>query len=266
MKNLANHSLLYDKDCPMCNAYSSAFIKCGMLGKEGRENFSEMSENNKMIIDYDRAKNEIALINHQNNEVAYGLDSLLLIIGNSFPFLEKVGRLQPVYWFFTKLYSLISYNRKVIVPSSKIIDEKSCVPSFNLKYRVLYLIFATLLSSFIFGTFLSQTFSGNLLTEKVFLLMMALIFWQTLFTKGFSKKKYFEYIGNFMTVILISALITIPVLYLNFTIESTYYFAALILLFIIFENFRRSRILRFGYKSTISLVLFQLLIIVFIAV
>ena len=50
MKTLENHTLLYDKDCPMCEVYSSTFIKCGMLEKDGRENFSQMSAKNEMII------------------------------------------------------------------------------------------------------------------------------------------------------------------------------------------------------------------------
>ena len=123
MKTLENHTLLYDKDCPMCEVYSSTFIKCGMLEKDGRENFSQMSEKNEILIDYNRAKNEIALINQNSREVSYGLDSLLVIIGNSFPTLEKIGRIKPIYWFFKKFYSFISYNRKVIVPSSELVTE-----------------------------------------------------------------------------------------------------------------------------------------------
>lgn len=256
MKNLTNQSLLYDKDCPMCNVYSSAFIKSGMLGKDGRENFSEMSEKNKLIIDYERAKNEIALVNHNNNTVAYGLDSLLLIIGNSFPLMEKIGRLTPVYWFFKKLYSFVSYNRKVIVPSSKIITEKSCVPTFNLKYRVCYLVFATLVSSLLIGKFLSQNFSANLITEKVFLFIAALICWQTVFTASLTKEKYFEYIGNLATVILIAALFIIPVLFLNFSIGTIYYFGTFLIFFIFFEHLRRSKLLKTGCLPNISLLLF----------
>ena len=82
MKTLQNHTLIYDKDCPMCTLYSGAFIKCGMLENDGRENFSEMSAKNELIIDYERAKNEIALINQNSGEVRYGLDSLLVIIGH----------------------------------------------------------------------------------------------------------------------------------------------------------------------------------------
>ena len=114
MKTLQNHTLIYDNECPMCNIYSKGFIKSGMLDESGREAFTELSFKNKNLIDFNRAKNEIALVDHSKNKVIYGLDSLLLIIGNSFPTLEKIARIQPLYWFFKKLYSFVSYNRKQI--------------------------------------------------------------------------------------------------------------------------------------------------------
>jgi len=36
MKTLANHIILYDEECPMCFAYTKAFIKLDMLPKNGR--------------------------------------------------------------------------------------------------------------------------------------------------------------------------------------------------------------------------------------
>ena len=256
MKNLKNHTLFYDKDCPMCSVYSSAFIRCGMLEKNGRENFSNMSEDNVLIIDYERAKNEIALISHNNNEVAYGLDSLLLIIGHSLPLLEKVGRLKPIYWFFKKMYSLVSYNRKVIVPSGKIVTEKSCVPTFNLKYRIFYLLFTVLLSSFIFNDFLQQFISGDLIFEKTVLMVVALLFWQSLSVRKLAKEKFFDYLGNLVTVILIASLFTISVLFFKITILLAYFFSTFLLFFIFFEHLRRSKLLKAGFLPSIFLILF----------
>ncbi len=92
MKTLNNHTLIYDNECPMCNLYSKGFTQYGMLAEKGREAFTEISVGNKNLIDFDRAKNEIALIDHDHNKVVYGLDSLLLIIGNSFPTLAKIAR------------------------------------------------------------------------------------------------------------------------------------------------------------------------------
>ncbi len=108
---------------------------------------------NKTLVDFDRAKNEIALVDHNRNKVVYGLDSLLLIIGNSFPLLEKIARIQTLYWFFKRLYSFVSYNRKQIIPSAKNKTEQSCVPDFNLKYRIAYIAFTVIFSAYILSVF-----------------------------------------------------------------------------------------------------------------
>ena len=62
MKTLQNHILIYDNDCPMCNIYSKGFIKIGMLDENGREAFSEISQETKNIIDFHRSKNEMKLV------------------------------------------------------------------------------------------------------------------------------------------------------------------------------------------------------------
>jgi len=239
MKTLQNHTLLYDKDCPMCNLYSKAFINCGMLDKEGRENFSEMSAQNELIIDYNRAKNEIALINHDKNEVAYGLDSLLVIIGNSFPTLEKIGRLKPVYWFFKKLYSLVTYNRKIIVPSGKLITEKSCVPSFNLKYRLFYIFVALLFSSVIFSHYFSRILpiKGNF--EFLLVAFLITLSFEIIILGFFSKRKLFDYLGNFATVILSGALFLLPLLLFKLDATFCFYYLMVNLIFMSVELFRR---------------------------
>ena len=244
MKTLQNHTLIYDKDCPMCTLYSGAFIKCGMLENDGRENFSEMSAKNELIIDYERAKNEIALINQNSGEVRYGLDSLLVIIGNSFPSLEKIGRLKPLYWFFKKCYSFISYNRKVIVPSSELMTEKSCVPSFNLKYRLLYIFFALSFSTIVFKSFflkispLDRNF--QIIEYGIALLFIGQIICQLFILKN----NFLNHFGNVMTVFLAGSLLLLPFLFLDINQDiSLLYFLFLNVIMVIELN-RRYLILK----------------------
>ena len=244
MNTLENHTLLYDKDCPMCEVYSSTFIKCGMLEKDGRENFSQMSEKNEILIDYNRAKNEIALINQNSREVSYGLDSLLVIIGNSFPTLEKIGRVKPIYWFFKKFYSFISYNRKVIVPSSELVTEKSCVPSFNLKYRLFYIFFSLAFSTLIFKNFLLEisTLNPNFqIAFYGFTILLAVQIAAHLLTLN---KKYLDYFGNLMTVLLASSLLTLSFISLKVGPEFSLYFMFFLVLFMSIELHRRYLILK----------------------
>lgn len=263
MKTLKNHTLIYDNECPMCNIYSKGFIKSGMLDESGREAFTELSFKNRNLIDFNWAKNEIALVDHDKNKVIYGLDSLLLIIGSSFPTLEKIARIKPLYWFFKKLYSFVSYNRKQIIPSKKDHTEEACVPDFNLKYRMAYITFVVIFSAFIlslFSTKLGLGLSQNFWRELA--ICVGQIVWQTIFLKTYLKDKIWNYLGNMMTVSLIGTLFLIPVLFLNLdSVFSMIYFG--IVVFIMFlEHLRRCRILQFNFMPTLSWVIYRVLILI----
>lgn len=258
MKTLKNHTLIYDNECPMCNLYSRGFTKSGMLDENGREAFTEISLRNKDLIDVHRAKNEIALVDHNSNEVIYGLDSLLLIIGNSFPRLEKIARLQPLYWFFKKLYSFVSYNRKQIIPSAENGAEDACVPDFNLKYRLLYIAFVAVFSAWILSVFsgkLGVNLDRNFLRE--FAVCLGQIFWQAVFLIIYLKDKTWDYLGNMMTVSLIGTLLLIPALWTDF--ESVFYMIYFgIVVFIMFlEHLKRCKMLKLNYIPTVSWILFR---------
>jgi hypothetical protein len=234
-------------------------MKAGMLDENGREAFTELSLKNKNLIDFNRAKNEIALVDHNKNEVIYGLDSLLLIIGNSFPLLEKIARIQPLYWFFKKLYSFVSYNRKQIIPSKKDDTDQSCVPDFNLKYRITYITFVVFFSSYILSLFtakLSLNAGHHFLRE--FIVCLGQIVWQTIFLKAYLKEKFWNYLGNMMTVSLIGTLLLIPALFLNLSsIFSLIYFGIIVLIMFL-EHVRRCKMLKLNYLPTISWTLFRM--------
>lgn len=262
MKTLKNHTLIFDNECPMCNIYSQGFIKAGMLDAGGREAFTELSFKNKNLINFNRAKNEIALIDHEKNQVIYGLDSLLLIIGNSFPALEKVARILPLYWFFKKLYSFVSYNRKQIIPSKKDHTEEACVPDFNVKYRLAYISFVIVFSAFVLSNFSVKLGLGlHPNFGREFIICIGQIVWQTLFLKSYLKDKTWDYLGNMMTVSLIGTLLLIPALLINLNpISSIFYFG--IVVFIMFlEHIRRCRILRLNLLPTISWMIFRMTVL-----
>ena len=263
MKTLNNHTFIYDNQCPMCNIYSKGFIKAGMLDENGREAFTELSVKNKSLIDFNRAKNEIALVDHAKNKVIYGLDSLLLIIGNSFPILEKIARIKPFYWFFKKLYSFVSYNRKQINPSAKDEIETACIPDFNLKYRLIFIAFVVLSSSYIlsiFSTKLGLGLSQNFMRE--FAICLGQILWQTVFLKFYLKEKFWDYLGNMMTVSLIGTLLLLPSLFLNLNPISSIFYFGIVVLIMFLEHIRRCKILELNFFPTISWMIFRMIVLV----
>jgi hypothetical protein len=234
-----------------------------MLDENGREAFTELTLKNKNLIDFKHAKNEIALVDHNKNEVIYGLDSLLLIIGNSFPFFGKIARIQPLYWFFKKLYSFVSYNRKQIIPSKKDDTEQSCIPDFNLKYRITYMTFVVIFSAYILSLFtmkLGLNFGHNFSRELT--ICLGQIIWQTVFLKSYLKEKTWNYLGNMMTVSLIGTLLLIPALFTGFNLVFYIIYFGIVIFIMFFEHIRRCKILKIGYLPSISWVMYRILIVI----
>ncbi len=110
MKTLENHTLIYDAECPLCNAYTQGFIKYKMLDINGRTAFQQFDFDNNTEIDKTKAANKIVLFNSETNEITYGLPSLIKIIGLSFrsafiSFVCSAKFLPKQYIVFTSLVS-----------------------------------------------------------------------------------------------------------------------------------------------------------------
>ncbi len=263
MKTLANQTLIYDEDCPLCRAYSGAFVKVGMLDANGKMPYSELTACE--FIDHKRAANEIALVDHANKTALYGIDSLLEVIGASFPIVKKIGRLAPIHFGLTKLYKFISYNRKVIMPNPKSAENQvQCLPDFNVKYRVIYVVLAILATAFTlhaFADLLPDFAQTNFATE------LALAFGQVVFQVIFLARKDFktilEYSGNLLTVSLFGCLLLIPMLILSqfVTIGEfvavNYFGLTAALMFL--EHFRRIELLKLPKLLCFTWILYRVL-------
>ncbi len=142
-----NKAMIYDDHCPLCRCYTGAFVKTGLLRKENRIAFSEL-DTAAVTIDWDRARHEIPLVDMDTRQVAYGIDALVTVLQQKFPFIGYFIKIKPVDWFFRKLYKLVSYNRRIIVAGS---ENGSCGfdcrPDFNLTYRVLLVSVLLVMSS-----------------------------------------------------------------------------------------------------------------------
>lgn len=270
MKTLQNQTLLYDEECPMCNLYTTGFIKAGMMDENGRKPFEAITEDEQQFIDINRASNEIALVNHQNKTVIYGIDSLLTIIGHSFPWIKKLGTTQPIYFLLKKLYKFISYNRKVIIPNRKKENNAlQCVPDFNFTYRYLYLVFATVI------TVLTLYKCASILTilpkasmTREIALATGQIAFQLLFLTRNDYKTNLNYIGNLLTVSLMGALILLPMIIVNeFIIIPQWiilgWFGMTVALMVL-EHYRRVKILQLPHYLTATWIAYRVLALLII--
>ncbi|MDG2433926.1 DCC1-like thiol-disulfide oxidoreductase family protein [Flavobacterium sp.] len=270
MKTLPNHTLLYDEDCPMCNMYTTGFIKTNMLDNQGRKPFVNITTEEENYIDIHRAKNEIALVDTQNKRVYYGIESLLKVIGNSFPWMEKIGNWKPINYFLKKLYKFISYNRKVIVPSKpKVGDQINCIPDFNTKYRLFYIAFATFFTALVLFQYAELiVFLPKATFVREILFAIGQIGFQAHFIRKIDKQKQWNYIGNFVTVSIIGSLLLLPILFLNSYYNLNEYFIlawfGLTVNFMIYEHYRRINLLELPKYLTLTWILYRILALVII--
>lgn len=270
MKTLENQTLLYDEDCPLCNLYTTGFVKSGMLDENGRKSYCQLSAEEQNFVDLKRAPNEIALVDNKTQTVIYGIDSLIKVVGFSFPLIEKIATVKPIHFILKKMYSFVSYNRKVIIPGNVKEENKlQCTPDFNYKYRFLFIGFALTLTSFIlFGySNLIPSLPKSNITREIVLAFGQIVF-QSLFLLRFNKQTILNYAGNLMTVSLMGSLILSPVLILSKLInlpETIILGWFGITVFIMFlEHFRRVKVLKLPFYLSFTWILYRILALLLI--
>ncbi len=203
-------AIIYDDTCPMCQWYTQSFVENGFLTKEGRISFSELNDTNACQIDFDKGKHEIPLIDLDGGKTIYGLDSLVYLLSQRFPWIGQLMKNRWIYNFFKQIYQIVSYNRRVIAPSEKRIIKYDCSPDFNLKFRLIYIGLAFLISSIIgWKTYADFQFVPNL--EIIFPVVIIALMSMALFFQG---ETIVEYFGQIVTVFFIGSLIVLPVLVL----------------------------------------------------
>lgn len=266
MRTLNKHIIIYDDECPMCDLYTRAFVRSKMLEKGARVAFSAMDSSIEQGLDSDRSRNEIALIDVTTGKVSYGIDSLFAVIGHSFPVFKPLFAFVPFRWMIRKVYSFVSYNRKVIVPGKALKAAKACVPDFNLKYRVAYLLLAWMVVAVTVhayaallvpivppGTFVRELILGG---AQIPFQMLALSF--------LDKQKLVTYLGNMMTVAVMGALALLPMLTLahfGVMFSPLIYTAYLLVLvgLMVMEHTRRVKLLGITALATVSWIIYRVL-------
>lgn len=270
MKTLNNHTVIYDSECPMCDLYTGAFVKTKMLDRGGRLPYSDTEQGQFQTIDFDRARNEIALVNKENGEVVYGVESLTKIIGNRYPILQPLFRLRSFQWAIKKLYSFISYNRKVIIPSVANRSANACVPDFNLRYRIAFVTFTWIVTSFILNAYTHRLFPliPRSSFYREFMICGGQIIFQGIVVSSINRNKLLEYLGNMMTISFAGALLLLPAIVLSKAVTLPVLFFAIWFMMVVglmfLEHLRRVKILEINWVVSISWVAYRLLVLSYI--
>jgi hypothetical protein len=265
MKTLKEHVIIYDDECPMCDLYTRAFVKMKMLEENGREPYSWITTPHKQILDKERARNEIALINTTNGSVTYGVESLFTILGYRFPWLRPIMFFPLVNSVMQKIYAFISYNRRVIIPANKFESKNSCTPDFHRGYRWAYIIFAWFVTSLILTVYAPLLPIPQGGPYREFIVCGGQIVFQAFVILLIKKEKTLHYIGNMMTISLAGSILLLPSILLTKVIAYEYFslgwfFIVVGLMFL--EHHRRTRILDIHWTMSATWVLYRAIIVV----
>lgn len=209
MKTLFNHTLVYDKDCPLCEWYTRMFLKYNLLDEEGRLDYGAVVSQNLFEFDALKAKNKIALVNRENGEVTYGIDSMLKVLGHRFALVRILGNFSPIYWLLTQLYNLITYNRKVVI-ASDCNKLGSCVPSRNVFWRIFFIVFCGFITTWIVDSYffsrLNEYYIGTRIITDAIIFIAQLIF-QYLMCLILKERNVYDYLGQVAFVSFLGALL-----------------------------------------------------------
>lgn len=268
MATLSDHLILYDAECPMCRLYTKAFVKSGMLDAEGRAPYQQQEALQSCPrVNLQRAVNEIALVNKKTGEVTYGVQSLMTILGNSWPALKPLFAFNPFVTAMKKLYAFISYNRRVIIPAPAGSHSFTVQPAFRKDYRIFFLIFTWCLTACILATFTSLL--NGIVPPSGFYREWAVcggqIVFQSFIVGRFYPNKLWDYLGNMMTVSMAGALLLLPALLLSRWIpDNPSFYTAWFLVVVglmFYEHIRRVKLLGMNWLPTISWVLYRIIIL-----
>jgi hypothetical protein len=270
MKTLNDHTILYDKECPICDFYTSAFINTGMLDQNGRVAFTDADALIKRYhVNRETACDRIALVDLKTGKVKYGIQSLICIVCYRFPFLVGLFNLGLVQFLAGCLYSFISFNRKVIIPGKDIDDVNACKPSFSFRYRVLYITLTWFLTSIILARYASHLtpFIPATNFSREFLICGGQILFQSVVILIINRKRYFDYIGNMMTISFAGSLLLLIPLALTSVINNPLIYAGWfmsVVCIMFFEHIRRTSLLKVSWILTLSWVLYRVIVLTLI--
>jgi len=221
MKTSQQFAIVYDDQCPLCAAYTHLFVKWKWIQPADRISFSEFEKKSWTgNIDLNRSRNEIPIVELQSGNIFYGVEGLIKILAQRFPVIEGITRLLFIRWFITRLYKLISFNRRIIIPAKACRSKFDCAPVFNLKYRLLFMILSALIATtitFLFGVSIHELLSDSIRQSGIYFLLIAGSGWVLQFLFSFLlQEKQFDYLSHLSVVMLIGVLVLLPPITINF--------------------------------------------------
>ena len=267
---MTNISLLYDEDCPLCRWYTRLFVKYGLLPPAGRISFSQYISLHPNEVDENIAQTKIACVDHQTNQVLYGINGLIVILGNRFKIVEILGNFKPINWLLKLLYLFVSYNRRIVAPAPKKEMGCNCEPAISVFWRIIFISVMSFLTYLIVHWYFTNFLTGYLVINPVndLLLLIAQIGFQWLAFTSLRQTNSYDYLGHLVFTSFLGALILLflglGIQMLSLTGIQTNFLTVvcygITVACMFFEHKRRIALKEWSWKLSLSWILFRICI------
>ncbi len=268
MRTLKEHVIIYDDQCPLCHLYTGAFVKTGMLEPNGRQAYTCLRPETARLLDGERSRNEIPLVDLRTGTVVYGVDSIFKVVGHRFPALQPLFRLRPFQRLARTAYAFVSYNRKVVIPGRVFEAQGACTPTFHLPWRLAYLGVAWLVSAWVLTAYAARLVPLVPASSfgREFLICGGQIVFQAGLVGLLRRDRMVHYLGNLMTVSLAGSLLLLPALALGAAglALPLFFYAAwftVVVGLMFLEHVRRVGLLGIPAAATAGWVVYRLLVL-----
>jgi predicted DCC family thiol-disulfide oxidoreductase YuxK len=220
--------IVYDGNCGLCTSLHALMLQLAVITSGETSPYQQLQPKLKELINADRFRNEMALIDRSGGNTLYGAEGVAYILSAKSPFIRALFSIGFVITMFRYFYKFIAYNRYLIAPSSKALISCDCYPKAPLFYRLLYIVFTLLISVSLtawFGITLRHYVGVSATQAALQMLLMAGTGWVLLIAYAFARFSFTDalaYTGHLGTIMVAGLLVLLPSIFLSSVLQIQY--------------------------------------------
>jgi predicted DCC family thiol-disulfide oxidoreductase YuxK len=211
-------TLVYDGDCPMCNATVGLLLRLKLLRREQARSNHDLSGDDLESVRAAGIRNQLVVLDPQTRETRSGADGILWILsentGNHLA-IRLLG-LPGVRHLLRWGYQIVSYNRRVIsTPRQQIVCD--CEPEVTLARRLALVVPTLVLTVLMTALFGAAVFYGWQLGDApsgaVFMCVAAGSGWVALVAAALvllRGEQRIDYVAHLVVTMFVGVLVLIP--------------------------------------------------------
>src|SRR5688500_18302300 len=215
MKSLNNKLIVYDSNCKVCSSLKDVVLTLTSIPEAKVKAYKDLSADQSLHVDSSNFKNVMALIDTSGGHTLYGAEGVAYIFSSQYKIADFLLNFKLIFKLFNFFYKTQAYNRYIIAtPKSKFYCD--CFPDRVVKYRISYIVLASLISvllTTLFGISLRKFFMNiSALEAAGQMLLIAGTGWvvQMILAVALMKEKALDYIGHLGSIMVAGLLILTP--------------------------------------------------------